>query len=292
MSNSKSSDKHLGQALALSSDAWLEALLDPAVSIRFVTYGYTPLPAEWGFADRAVPEHLVYAVVERELAAEINGRSWRIRPGGFCLLPPGTRHTFAHGENSQPVTLHFFRLELLLAEAAVHLDRAPVVLEAGPSLREHLERLHDARQSGDAAVVRTRANLALLFSCAFRLAEGPPTARPALSDEQRSRLYDLVRQSAGRRLGPSDLARHVDLSLDYFTRQFRETFGMPPRRWIVEQRINVAAALLADSTLHVSQVARQLGYPDIYQFSHQFKQVLGVSPRAYRKRISQQFEAS
>lgn len=269
----------------LPQGAWLEALLDPGVTLHFESYGYMPLPSDWGFVDRSVPEHLVYAVIENELSAQVAGRSRRLRSGGFCLLPPGTHHTFIHAERHRPVTLHYFRLELRRHGAALHLARTPVILEAAPILRQHLERLHDDRQSGDPdGSVRVKASLALLFSNAFRLAEASSGIGGVLSVTQRSQLYDLVREPGGSRLQPADLAHHMELSLDYFTRLFRRTFGVPPRRWLVEQRINDAATLLADSRLHVSQIAHELGYRDVYQFSRQFKVVAGVSPRNYRRR--------
>ena len=89
--------------------AWLTALLDPVVALRFASYGYATQPPAWGHTARRVPEHLVYLVINESLSANIGGRSWLLAPGGFCLLPPGMLHTFAHADRKRPVSLHFFR---------------------------------------------------------------------------------------------------------------------------------------------------------------------------------------
>lgn len=269
----------------VSREAWVEALLDRDVRIRFETYGYARLPAGWGFTDRRVPEHLVYAVANESMTAEIADQSSRLTPTSFCLLPPHTPHTFGHADPSRPVTLHYFRLELRRRGVALRLDHAPVVLQAAPSLREHLERLHDDQQSASRyASLRVRASLALLFSSALQLADAGSTNIGTLSHRQRAQLYQLVREERRARLQPAELAGYVGLSADHFTRLFRHTFGVAPRRWLVEHRVSEAATLLTDSALTVSEVARELGYPDVYQFSRQFKQVTGASPSEYRRR--------
>jgi len=276
---------HSDDGGGLARRRWLAAVLDPAAAVRFETYGYGPLGPGWGYADRRVPEQLVYSVVDNELAAEIAGRCLTLPLGGFVLLPPGTRHTFAHADEAAPVSLQWFRLALTRHGRPVTLGGAPVVLRGGGALREHLERLHDDRASGGAdATLRIKASLALLFSSAFHLADTTPTDGPTLSYAQRQRLYELTRDPSGKRMSPAQIAAHMDLSADHFTRLFRRTFGVPPRRWLIEQRIRDAATLLVDSTMNVSQVADALGYPDVYQFSRQFKRVMGVSPRGYRER--------
>ncbi len=54
----------------------------------------------------------------------------------------------------------------------------------------------------------------------------------------------------------------------------------------MRERIRSAAARLADSTLNVSEVATEHGYRDLTLFSRQFRQIMGTSPRAYRRRGS------
>ena len=60
---------------------------------------------------------------------------------------------------------------------------------------------------------------------------------------------------------------------------------MPPRQWIVAQRIQQASHLLIDSDLPINRIAELYGYDSLYFFSRQFKQVTGLSPRAYANYI-------
>lgn len=270
----------------LSPTAWLTALLDPAVTLRFASYGYATQAAAWGYTDRRVPEHLVYLVIDESLAAEVDGRSWLLGPGGFCLLPPGLLHTFAHADRKRPVSLHFFRVELRRGDRVLHLDHGPIVLEATHRLLALFEPLRDDRAStNDDALVRVRATLAFGLSTALRkAAQATPRGRQ-LSPAQRRQLYELMAEHPGARFTPAQLAERANLSLDHFTRLFRRSFGTSPREWLVAQRIDYARNLLAESTMTISEVADELQYPDLYQFSRQFKKVTGVSPSTYRQSL-------
>lgn len=57
--------------------------------------------------------------------------------------------------------------------------------------------------------------------------------------------------------------------------------------WLVRERLRWAAQRLSESDIAIGDLARQLGYPDIFSFSRQFKQVHGVSPRAHRRWVAQ-----
>jgi AraC-like DNA-binding protein len=57
-----------------------------------------------------------------------------------------------------------------------------------------------------------------------------------------------------------------------------------PKTWLVRRRIHHAALRLDESDDPVSVVASDLGYPDLFLFSRQFKMVMGRSPRHYRAR--------
>ncbi|MCK2169525.1 helix-turn-helix domain-containing protein, partial [Thalassospira xiamenensis] len=52
-------------------------------------------------------------------------------------------------------------------------------------------------------------------------------------------------------------------------------------------KITRACYLLDITDLSITQVAADLGYDDPYYFSRQFKKVMGVAPRDYRRERSE-----
>ena len=114
-------------------------------------------------------------------------------------------------------------------------------------------------------------------------AQHEPWEAPFSTKRNASTFVQYIQDTATARPTPRDLAVELHLSADYFSRAFRRTFSVSPRRWLLNERIRLAAMLLAKPGLSVSEVAYQFGYRDVYLFSRQFKQVFGLSPRFFQR---------
>ena len=73
------------------------------------------------------------------------------------------------------------------------------------------------------------------------------------------------------------------MNADYLSRQFRRSFGVAPKIFITRMRIRHASNYLLASNDDIVAVAERFGYDDIFLFSRQFRQVMGQSPRVWRK---------
>ena len=77
------------------------------------------------------------------------------------------------------------------------------------------------------------------------------------------------------------LAKDLNLDRAYFSKIFREHTGKSPQRYIVDFRLDKAAEILAHQGLSPGEVAEQVGYNSIYNFSRMFSRKFGVPPGAY-----------
>jgi AraC-like DNA-binding protein len=105
-------------------------------------------------------------------------------------------------------------------------------------------------------------------------------------EEPQRRLVDRAcrRLSEAHRLDLAELAAEVGLSYERFRKVFREQMGVSPGEYRIRRRIDRARALLLQGQLPIKGIAEELGYPNPYAFSAQFKQAVGESPESYRKR--------
>lgn len=82
------------------------------------------------------------------------------------------------------------------------------------------------------------------------------------------------------------LARFVYLTSHCFSRAFKRSFGIPPHRYIIQQRIERGKTLLAGPAWSIAEIGLFLGFSQTSSFSAAFQKITGLSPTEYR--LSQQ----
>ncbi len=80
------------------------------------------------------------------------------------------------------------------------------------------------------------------------------------------------------------LARQAGMSVRQLERRFQNTFRTTPRHYVMKLRILAACESLLNTDQSITQIALKVGFYDHAAFSRQFSRVMGLSPRAYRKR--------
>lgn len=92
--------------------------------------------------------------------------------------------------------------------------------------------------------------------------------------------------SAGAADEPPDyaaLAESLGISESTFRRGFRQGTGTSPHAFLLQRRAAEARRMLGETDLPLKTIAGRLGYRDVYFFSRQFRQLVGVPPATYRR---------
>lgn len=82
-----------------------------------------------------------------------------------------------------------------------------------------------------------------------------------------------------------DLAEMTHYTYSYFSAAFKEVFGMPLTKYLLDIRINKASALLTTTDMNVTEIAASCGFSDTNYFARAFKKETGLSPSEYRKQL-------
>ena len=80
------------------------------------------------------------------------------------------------------------------------------------------------------------------------------------------------------------LANSVHLSRAHFIREFKETFGETPHRYLQRRRIERAMRMLRETDEDVTGISIEVGFRSLGTFSRTFREVVGASPTEYRER--------
>jgi AraC-like DNA-binding protein len=81
-----------------------------------------------------------------------------------------------------------------------------------------------------------------------------------------------------------ELARRHDLSPTHFRRLWQRNVGIPPHRFLIEERLRHACRALVQTDTSIAEIARTHGFADPLYFSRRFRAFTGESASAYRRR--------
>ena len=112
-----------------------------------------------------------------------------------------------------------------------------------------------------------------------------PSLAGGLTRFQEQIAKDLIWESLANDLPLSDLAQACGLSISQFSKAFRRTIGVPPHRWLMQQRVIRSKSLLREKSLSLADVALASGFADQSHFTRVFTLSIGVSPGAWRRSV-------
>lgn len=79
------------------------------------------------------------------------------------------------------------------------------------------------------------------------------------------------------------LGKACGMGESYFQKLFKKIYGISPKKYIIQLKINHACELLCLGAYSVSQIAELCNFSDVYFFSRQFKEYVGVPPTQFAK---------
>jgi AraC-like DNA-binding protein len=112
--------------------------------------------------------------------------------------------------------------------------------------------------------------------------------RRGRADYDRSTIPVLtaLRQDALLPLTVAEHARRLGLTADQLRGTVRALTGFGVKDYLLQLRLSRAKDLLADTTLPIARVAREVGYADAAYFSRIFTRRVGSSPSRFRDQLS------
>ena len=225
------------------------------------------------------------------------GRGWIRRgdrlqslgPGDVALLPPNEAHAYG-ADDREPWTIewaHYAGSEaaawraLILGGSASDVVRLPAERVEEVNLAAVHERFETGY--GDYQLLGAAAALRFSLTETARLRDRPGVLYTAVDAVDASAAW--MRTHLRERMTLGGLARRACLSPSHYSAVFRRRYGYAPIDWLIRQRIQQACSLLQRSPDKIAVVADAVGMPDPYYFSRQFRNVMGLSPRAFRNAV-------
>jgi len=109
--------------------------------------------------------------------------------------------------------------------------------------------------------------------------------RGGLAGWQEKKVAQYIEEHLPEDISLATLAELAGLSPFHFARAFKQSFGLPPHRYLSSLRMEQARSLLADRAMSVTQVGFNLGFSETSSFTTTFRKHTGLTPTAYRRSL-------
>lgn len=113
--------------------------------------------------------------------------------------------------------------------------------------------------------------------------------RETIASRQKAveRVITAVSQNLDEPLTMADMARIAYLSPFHFNRVFHQITGLPPTQFLYAMRLEKAKRLLLTTKMSITDICFEVGYNSLGTFTSRFTNLVGLSPREYRRLAKQ-----
>jgi AraC-like DNA-binding protein/mannose-6-phosphate isomerase-like protein (cupin superfamily) len=235
-----------------------------------------------------VAELVLFRRVSGEFIA--GGRRYRLEDGAIVFVPSMHHHDFVL--DAGPMEWVLVQMDPYLVEALALGGEASRLTRSfcawpGKSMRKRLAALADwlidaAADGMEASTTERLVELLLLTAARAPEGESAGNVDEVAHVERLRPALERLRASPGEPLGLEAAAAVCHLSPTYFSRRFRQVFGMPFTDYARMYRLHLAARRLVNSGAAISEIAYGVGFSSPAHFTARFRERFGMTPREYR----------
>jgi AraC family transcriptional regulator len=214
-------------------------------------------------------------------------------PGNFWLLPAG-ESGFFHWESTDDAMCFMTEPQFLQKTALENdclnsgeLELQPILMAMDPQLHALVLQFKQEMQNNALGGQMYSESLANVF--AIHLLRNYCTTTPVLrmyegglSTKRLQQTISYIQAHLHEKLSLDAIATELNLSVYYFCELFTQSMGIPPYKYVLQQRVERAKQLLKNSQKPLVDIALDCGFASQSHLNRHFSKLAGATPKKYR----------
>lgn len=230
------------------------------------------------------PHYSLSVILSGRGRYEVGGKCFRLKEGSLFHRFPGVVHSnWVESESWEECFVDFgpSQCQAMISMGLISMDRPCGELPHDDNrVRRFLDLFHLYEKTPqDESTRLLPQTLALAESCLREMKNHLNKARSPMVQEAMA----ILGRSPSQRVSPEELCSIRGWKYETFRKAFRQQTGTSPHQYAIRHRMDEARLrLMANPSQVISELALELGYNNVYEFSRHFKQIVGVSPKHFR----------
>jgi len=261
------------------------------IYIRIHICNKTVIDHRWNYPDMLCTFWRFYINDADGAVIKAGGQTFSLEKGKMYLVPAWLRVSLA---NDRPVQHFYVHFDLLGLTGFLCRNLFPLPMELGSGDFEKFSDMLRQTESGSLSrfILECRIK-SIIYELLSRYLEHTPQNQKAKLNTlipatgRYSKIFEHIDANLGTKISNQLLAEICGKSEGHFIRDFTESTGITPAKYVTERRISKAIEMLVFTEKSIDKIAADTGFTDRFHFSKLFRRVTGTPPAAYRKHTEQ-----
>lgn len=236
------------------------------------------------------PEHILLHCVDGRGTIYIHNEEYSLEPNQYMVIPANVPHTYqANPQNPWTIYwMHFLgsQSQYIAENIFTKARQGENVLSFDGELKATFNRFCRLLDHGYGKGILEFIGMNLPHFFSGYLYPEIYKNTDKGQDDVIATSIEFLRLNLGNKIGLTEIATSVHLSVSHFSKLFKSRTGYSPIEYLNHLKIQKACYLLQFSEKRISLISYELGFDDQYYFSRLFKGHMGVSPLQYRNSLN------
>lgn len=259
------------------------------VSLSVYNVGFQKCTPDYQWGPGIRDHYLIHYIISGSGCYHLNKKKYHLHDGDAFLVYPNSEISYIadHNDPWEYIWVGFTGSDApIILQSTDFSPEEPIILKnpLGDSIQKHILKIYEARGNELEHAVEMTGYLYTLLSLFIKTSSKKNSQDTASNYVQKGIEYIAANYSYP--ITVEDIADYVGLSRSHLFRSFQNVLNESPKEYLTNFRMKQACYLLEHSDLSITVIANSVGFDNSLYFSKIFHSKKQMSPRDYRKHLS------